>query len=189
MAAFSTSIYGSRDGTEQRAKRRGKPLLSLAFTVSGFTIGEFAIRSVRGRSELLAPIVVPIWPCYVTLLTMGTTNQARFDVGVNPDKFNVNKFKVGSWAYFVESGKTSVFRQVTSVVPAYESGGEIVYGYIDLQSGNGKSGWAGTSTAVPSYAAGAKVYPCIVGMRKGNEIVFNNETIDQNSEMISVEEL
>lgn len=141
---WSTDVQSAFSGAEQRARRRVAPRWETIFEVRLQPLPFSVIRS-RMQAELQAPVVVPIWTRYEGLSGIAS-NVATLDAAITK-----SPFKVGSYAYFVESGKTSVFRRITAKGTST----------ITLASGN--AAWPDITP--PTYTSAAIVYPCILGLR------------------------
>lgn len=163
VVSYKTSVAETRNEGKQRARWRQKPRYAIAYAVSSLSVAESSLRRTQIIGELQAPVVVPIWTDEFTLDSMLSTHVA--DLGESLAK---KKFKVGSYAYFVQSGKVSTFRKIASM-----SGDTITF----------------EAASVPVFTAGASVYPCIRGFRKKNSAMFTAQMIDQTDEAIAVEEL
>lgn len=163
VSGFRTTVAETRNDGRQRARWRGKPRYALSYSVSAMTIQESALRRSQLIGELQAPIVVPIWTDAFTLDSMPSTHVA--DLGETLTK---KKFKPGSYAYFVQTGKVSTFRKIVSV-----SGETVTF----------------EAASVPVFTNGATVYPCIKGYRPKTSAAFTALMIDQTDEAIAVEEL
>lgn len=165
---FKTSVQRSRNGVEQRNSDRSNPLYAIGYG-RNHSASEWPARKVSLMAELSAAVVVPIW-------VRGDGFVSEVSNVVTLDVTTVRSpFKVGSYAYFVEVGKTSVFRLITAVSGLT----------ITLASGNA----AYPDIAVPTYSSAADVYPCIVGLRKDNSAGWAEDQVDQVAEDILVEEL
>lgn len=166
---FKTDVVMNRQAGEQRARRRSHPRYAMQYTIAAMTIAELSLRKARSITELGAPLVVPLWPQWQTLVTMTTANRADLDVPTAR-----LPFKVGSWAYFVQTGKVSTFRQITAL------GSD----YIDLAaSGHYPAG------TLPSFTAGARVYPCILGAHNDNQFAFELIALNSTDQRVAVMEL
>lgn len=163
ISSFRTTVAESRNDGRQRARWRGKPRYAIAYSVSALTIAESSLRRSQAVGELKAPVVVPVWTDAFTLDAMTSTHVA--DLGESLTK---KRFKVGSYAYFVQTGKTSTFRKITAI-----SGETITF----------------EAATVPVFTNGATVYPCIKGIRQKGSASFTALMIDQTDEAIAIEEL
>ena len=97
---FSTSSAEAQSESRQRARWRKQPRYALSYSLSALTTAEFTARRSAIIGELQSPLVVPIWTDEFELDSMTSTHVA--DLGESLTK---KKFKVGSYAYFVQTGK------------------------------------------------------------------------------------
>ncbi len=160
---FNTSVAEATGQGRQRARWRQQPKYAIAYTVAALTVSEFSVRRSAIIGELAAPLVCPIWTDEFVLLAMASANVA--DLG---ETLTRKKFKVGSYACFMQTGLATTFRKIVSI-----SGTTVTF----------------EAASVPSFTAGATVYPCIVGERAKSGTGFNLNKIDDTDELISVEEL
>lgn len=160
-ASYRVSVNASRNQGEQRARWAMRPRFSFAYQVAALPSADFAQRRASLLAELTSPIVVPIWTDEFTLSSMTSAHVAN--LGVQLAK---KKFKVGSFAYFVQGGNAT-FRKILTV---------------------GSTSLTFVAESVPTYTAGALVYPCILGLR-GQESQFTANLVSETDETISVEEL
>lgn len=160
---FNTSVAEATGGGRQRARWRKQPRYAMAYTVAAMTAAEFTVRRSALIGELASPLVVPIWPDEFTLASMTSTHVANLG-----ETLSKKKFKVGSYAYFVQSGLTSTFRKITIV---------------------GSSSLTFEAASVPVFTAGATVYPCILGQRPKDGSAFMLNRVDETDEQIAIEEL
>jgi len=163
--AWKTDVQPSRDGSEQRSRRRQQPRYRFGYAIAALTTAQFAVRRAKGILEQGAALCVPIWTDAHTLASTVTT--AGGQVATLGATMDGNKFKVGSYAYIVQTGKPSVFRQITAVGTTT----------ITLAAGG-----------TVSYTAGAEVYPCILGV-PSDGLTFAASKLDDTDETITVEEL
>lgn len=164
---FVTSILKARNGVEQRTAERTYPLYSIAYG-RNFAGAEWSARRAKMILEFGGSVVVPLW---------ARQDQYVSAVGdvVTLDATTVRSpYKVGSYAYFEETGKTSVFRQLTAFAGST----------ITLEAGNA----AYPDIAVPTYTNAAVVYPCIAGLRADNNAEWSADQVDETTEVIHVEE-
>ena len=124
---------------------------------------EFSLRRSNVITELQAPVVVPIWTDEFGLLEMQSANVSLLDATLAK-----KRFKIGSYAYFEQSGKTSTFRKITNIA---------------------SNALTFEAASVPAFTAGATVYPCILGMRPKDGAAFVMQRLDETDEMINIEEL
>ena len=167
---WSTLIQSARNGAEQRIRQRQAPRLSLLYTLSALSVSEYALRRAHGMDEVSAPVVVPIWHAYQTLASMTSANVANFAVNLA-----LREFRVGSYAYFEQTGLVSCFRKIT------------VVGAVDLTLTASPSAYPGGT--VPTFTAGARVYPCIFGIPDDNAVVFEHNRPHDSGEVVYVDEL
>ena len=160
---FSTSIAESQSESRQRARWRKQPRYSLSYSLSVLTTTEFSARRSAIIGELQSPVVVPIWTDAFELESMTSTHVANLG-----ESLAKKKFKVGSYAYFVQTGIVSTFRKITAI-----SGTSLTF----------------ESATVPVFTSGATIYPCIFGQRPKDGAAFTANLIDQTDEQISIEEL
>lgn len=170
IARHRTDIQTMREGSEQRARRRARPRYATSFMLSGLPTLDFAQRRAKALKELGRPVVVPIWPAPLTLVSMPNADQASF----NPTTLALKKFKVGSWAYFVQTGNVSTFRKITGIGSTF----------LDLHATD-----AFPVPPIPAFTAGALVYPCVLGRRFDNAAAFEAQRLNVSNEEVSVEEL
>lgn len=162
---WKTDVQAARDGSEQRSRRRQQPRYRHGYTIAALTTAEFAARRAKSILEQGAALCVPIWTDPHTLAnTITTAGGQSASLGAGMD---ANKFKPGSYAYIVQSGKPSVFRQITAVGSTS----------VTLAAGGSVS-----------YTAGATVYPCIVGI-PAEGLAFAASKLDDTDETVLVEEL
>jgi hypothetical protein len=163
--AWKTDVQTARDGSEQRAGRRGQPRYRFGYVISALNIAQFALRRAKGILEQGAALCVPVWTDPHTLAnTITTAGGQAATLGAGMDG---QKFKVGSYAYIVQTGKPTVFRQITAVGSTT----------VTLAAGG-----------TVSYTAGAEVYPCIVGLTTDG-LSFAAGKLDDTDETVLVEEL
>jgi hypothetical protein len=139
-----TNIKLVRSTGEQRARKRRRPKFSITYSLPALNTLEFSQLSSQLLAMQRAPVVVPVWTDYFSLVSMPTVNSA--DIGLDT---TYKKFKVGSWAYMVQAGKVSTFRLITIV------------GASGVLTFDGTAIYPGTG--VKTFTAGARVYPCILG--------------------------
>lgn len=163
--AWVTEIQESRDGSEQRSARREKPRYRLEYAIAALNIGEFSQRRAKSLLEQMAAIVVPIWTDPHT--SAGTVTVAAGQTVTLGSGMDTHKFKVGGYCYFVQTGKVSVFRQITAVGTTT----------ITVAAGG-----------TVSFTAGAEVYPCLTGL-PSEGISFLLSKLDDNQEAVAIEEL
>ncbi len=158
---WSTEITTARDGSEQRTRRRLQPRYRMAYTIAALSVAEFAVRRAKAILEQGAAVVVPIWTDQFVLASAVTPDESDADLD---EPLDVQKFKVGSYAYFV--GDTTAFRLITAIAD----------GVLTLADGDG------------SFDIGATVYPCIVGVA-ADGANFTAQKLDDSTEETVVEEL
>jgi hypothetical protein len=151
IQVWRTDILTAFSGAEQRARRRNEPRYDIMFETEELDQSFTVIRS-RMLKEMGAPVVVPIWTRPQTFVSL-VADVLTLDVDLTK-----SPFRIGSYVYFVESGKTSVFREIED-----KSGAT-----VDLVTGNA----AYPNITPPTYTTAAKVYPCIVGIRSDNVADF-----------------
>lgn len=162
VATYRTSIAEARGEGRQRARWRQQPRYAISYQVTALTVAEFAARRATILGELAAPVVVPIWTDEHELSGMAG-HVATLTASVVK-----KKFKAGSYAYFVQTGLVSTFRRIVSI-----SGSTVTF----------------AAATVPSFTAGATVYPCILGKRPKDGAGFTLHLVDNSDEAISIEEL
>lgn len=160
---YSTSVAESESESRQRARWRQHPRYALSYTIAAMTTAEFTSRRSAIIGELQAPLVVPIWTDEFELASMTSTHVANLG-----ESLAKKKFKVGSYAYFVQTGKVSTFRKILDV-----SGTSLTF----------------EAATVPVFTNGATVYPCIVGQRTRDGAAFTANLVSETDEQISIEEL
>ena len=151
IQSWKTDILTAFSGAEQRARRRSEPLYEQSFETIELA-QPFTVIRKRMLEEASAPIVVPLWSRWQDFVSLVS------DVLTLDSDLTKSPFRVGSYVYFVESGKTSVFREITA-----KSGATVT-----LVTGNA----AYPDITPPTYTTAADVYPCIVGMRLENQGEF-----------------
>lgn len=163
--AWATNIMEARDGSEQRSRRRDKARFRLAYTLAALNIGQFSVRRAKSLLEQAAAVVAPVWTDEFTLegASVGT-GAATADLG---ESLTLQKFKVGSYAYFQQAGKTSTFRRILAV------DGDT----LDLAAGG-----------ADTFTAGATVIPCILGL-PAEGANFQLAKLDDSDEAVVIEEL
>ncbi len=166
---FNTIVTRNRIGGEQRGNRRSRPAYGLDYQQSNLDIENYAAEKARTLKALGAPLVVPIWPRWFTLLEMSTVNRALFTASIAR-----KPFKPGQYAYFVQDGLVSTFRLITAV-------GDTT---IDFDA---SAAYPGPS--IPAFTSGASVYPCIFGSNKDNAAGFKLARVNASNRIVSVEEL
>ena len=169
-SSFKTTIVTGRAEGEQRATRRSLARLSIAYAFTAMTAGEYALRRARAIQQLGACVVCPVWPASRTLSAMTTVDRATLTAALTGD----HKFRVGSYAYFVQSGKASTFRLVTAIGS----------NYLDLHATS-----ASPVPPIPAFTNGATVYPCIRGIHNDNAAMFEGNRVDDFDQMLSILEL
>lgn len=169
IANFRTTAFIARGGDEQRARRRQRPRYSINFMLSALDLAAFTLRRANSLLELRAPVVIPIWTHPYTLSSMTSVNAAEFLIPLAR-----KKFKVGSYAYFVQAGKVSTFRLITAI----NSTSLTLHATTAFPTG-----------AIPAFTVGAQVYPCILGRRTDDATSFNFNRVNQTDEAIACEEL
>lgn len=159
----------SRRGDEQRARRRQRPRYSINYMLSALDLAAFTLRRANTLIELISPIVIPIWTHPYVLSSMTDADTAEFLLPMAH-----KKFKVGSYAYFVQAGKVSTFRLITA---------------INVSSISLDHTAAFPTGTIPSFTVGAQVHPCIVGRRTDDTTAFTLSRVTQTEEVIAAEEL
>lgn len=168
-SVYRTTSFTSRAGGEQRARRRNRPRFSISYTLSDMNFAESSLRRSKAIRELQSPVVVPIWTDFETLDSMTDPDTAELVVALA-----ARKFKAGSYAYFVQDSLVSTFRLITAVNATSLALSDIEF----IPTGS-----------LPEFTAGARVYPCILGMRTENNANFTLSRFDQTTEQISIDEL
>jgi hypothetical protein len=166
---FRTTSFTARGGGEQRSRRRLRPRYSINYMLTALNLAAFTLRRANTLLELQAPIVIPIWTHPYTLSSMSDANTAALGLALAS-----KKFKVGSYAYFVQTGKVSTFRLITAVNSTSLS----LHATTAYPTGT-----------IPGFTAGALVYPCILGRRTDDASTFTLSRVTQTDEMIAAEEL
>jgi len=166
---FRTTSFVARGGDEQRARRRQRPRYSINYILTALDLAAFTLRRANSLRELQAPVVIPIWTHPYTLSSMTTVNTAEFLIGLSS-----KKFKVGSYAYFVQAGKVSTFRLITAV----NSTSLTLHATTAYPTG-----------AIPAFTVGAQVHPCILGRRTEDSTSFSFSRVNQTDESLYAEEL
>lgn len=164
-----TEIITSRMGGEQRARKRQRPRYSIAYRLSALNIQEHSLRKAKSLKELGRPVCVPIWTAWLALTSMTTVDRAELTVALA-----LKKFKVGSWAYFTQAGKVSTFRRIVAVGATF----------IDLHASD-----SFPVPPIPAFTAGARVYPCVLGMRVQSQAAATKMRLNSTDELVSVAEL
>lgn len=152
-----TQITKSKDGSEQRARKRNRVRYSLSYQIAAMNLAELTVRKAAVHRGLGGLLAVPIWHA-VELLVSSASNAFTLTTGVGlvlAESF----FRVGGLAYFEQTGKTSVFRRVDSFT------GDNV---LNLVAGNAEF----PDIAMPAFTAGAKVYPVVIGIADENSTRF-----------------
>lgn len=150
-----TDVATAFSGAEQRARRRSRPTYELMMFRTE-QLSTFAVRRARMLQEVGRPIVVPIWT-HPEDISVNTGGGNTITLGVTT--LAKSAFREGSYVYFVESGKTSTFRQISAVGTTT----------ITCVAGN----CAFPDIPMPSYTTAGVAYPCILGMRQENVAEFN----------------
>lgn len=161
---WQTDILTARDGSEQRSRRRQQPRYRVGYTLAALNGEQFAVRRAKSLLEQAAAVVVPVWTDPFTLGSTVGTGTATADLS---ESLALQKFKPGSYAYFVQTGKTATFRRIVAV------GDESV----DLAAGG-----------ADTFTAGATVYPCVVGV-PAEGANFTANKLDDTDEAVVIEEL
>lgn len=169
ISDFRTTSFIARGGDEQRARRRQRPRYSINYILGALTLAQFTLRRANSLLELQAPIVIPIWTHPYALSSMTDANTAEFLISLSR-----KKFKLGSYAYFVQPGKVSTFRLITAVNSTS----------LSLHAST-----AYPTGAIPAFTVGAQVYPCILGRRTDDTTAFTFNRVIQTDEAIAAEEL
>ncbi len=162
VSAYRTSIATAASGGDQRARWRKRPRYSLTYFISSLDMAEFSVRRSKQIQELRAPVCCPIWTDTFELSSMLSANVADLGATLAP-----RKFKVNSYAYFVQ-GSNSSFRLITAI-----SSTQLTF----------------AAGSFPTYTAGALVYPCIIGKRVRGKNGFTFNLVNDTDEQITVEEL
>jgi len=167
---WQTGIQQSKNGTEQRNSMRSRPLYSIAYAISGMNTLDWGARRMAALRAMASAIVVPLWTVPESfesvageIVTLDVTSLAK------------TAFQVGGYAYFEQTGLASVFRVITAI------GADT----ITLASGNA----AYPDVTVPTYTAGALVYPCIIGQRDNNTLDSRMAGLESSEEILYVQEL
>lgn len=167
---WKTPIVVNREGGEQRAKIGVAPKLSMAYLIRSVRAQRFAIRRAMAMQQVGKAVVVPVWTEYGVSLSFAT-NSVTLNAAITS-----LKYKVGSWIY-VTQGVNACFRKITVVAtPA-----------INLSSAGADFFPVGFTWA--TFTAGARVYPCILGMRNNNSYRYLLNRVDRAAEQILIEEL
>lgn len=163
--AWATEIQEARDGSEQRSARREKPRYRIEYAIAALSVGAFSQRRAKSLLEQAAAVVVPIWTDPHT--SAGTVTTAAGQTVTLGSGMDAKKFKVGGYCYFVQSGKTSIFRLITAVGTTT----------ITVAAGG-----------TVSFTSGAEVYPCLTGLpSQGSSFLLSK--LDDNQEAVAIEEL
>lgn len=167
---WETGITTSRNGGEQRSCGRAKPLYSFTYQRSAIKPTNFALLHGRAMQDTGTAVVVPNWTKYYAASSFATHTVT---LGAT---ITTMRFKVGSWIYVSQSG-SACFRKITAIAGAV----------ITLSSDSGDIEPAGFTWA--TFSAGARVYPCLLGVRIGNGFGFEVNRVDRSDMAVSVEEL
>ncbi len=170
LTGWKTSITVNREGGEQRSRLRKAPRLTISYKTGVLTTMNFAKRRAAAMAQMRAAVVIPVWVEYKTASAFATNS-----VTANSAITSL-KFKNGSWVYVLQGG-VGCFRKITSVATPV----------INLSSDGDDFYPVGFSWA--GFSAGARVYPCIVGMRAGNAMQFQLPAADRKDDAIEIEEL
>lgn len=170
ITQWKTGLVPNRESGEQRTRNSDFPRLILSYKVGAIRPKAFAIRRGQTMQQLGNAVVVPIWVEYGTASAFGTHT-----VTLNAAITSL-KYKVGSWIY-VKQGASACFRKIVSVATPVislspDSGDIYPVGF----------GWG-------TFSSGARVYPCILGMRNNNAYKFRLNRVDRSEDAIEVEEL
>lgn len=169
VVSWETAISSGFDGAEQRARLLSSPRYQLTFRADGTSIPSYSIRRASAELELGRPVVVPLWPRPSTLSSLAAQVAT---ISGPPSK---RPYKVGSFAYFVEDGLTSVFAEILALDATT----------ITIAAGNA----AFPDTTVPAYTSAAIVYPCIISSYKSNQADFEDVNVLEKSLIMSFSEL
>jgi hypothetical protein len=131
---------------------------------------DWGTRRLAALREMAGAVVLPLW-------TLPETFESVVSETVTLDVVSLAKtaFQIGGYAFFDQDGLASVFRVITAI--GVDS--------ITLAAGNA----AYPEIAVPSYTAGALVYPCIIGQRNDNTLDGRMAGLEAAEEILYVQEL
>lgn len=170
LTSWVTSIQGNRESGEQRFRVKAKPKLVISYEYRGMAPNAFVTNRVKMIEQLGKAVVCPVWTEYGTALSFAT-NSVTLNAAIT-----TLKHKVGGWIY-VTQGANACFRKITTVATPT----------INLSSAGADFFPVGFSWA--GFSAGARVYPCVLGMKTENTYRVMNLRADRQDAPISVEEL
>lgn len=168
--SWRTGGTTNREGGAQRTKVMQAPKLSIEYVRQAITPQQFALRRAEAVAQAGAAVVVPVWTEYGTASSFGTHS-----VTLNAAITSL-KYKVGSWVY-VKQGASACFRKIVSVATPV----------ISLSSSGADIYPVGFTWAV--FTAGARVYPCILGVKNDNRFSFVLRRTDRAAHVVGVDEL
>lgn len=172
-----TDITMANSGTEQRARRREKPLYDFMFRYNALQTGTFSARHMSMIKELGAPIVLPIWSHRFDFLSEAA-DVVTLDV-TSGIKLSKTPFQVGQYAYFVDPGGvyTSTFRLITAISDT---------GTITCEAGTVSYPSGGS---VQPYQVGDFVYPALIGIRKESAFTVERHRVTLTDEIMDFSQL
>lgn len=168
--AWETLIQGNREAGEQRACTRSKPRYGIRYTRRGVGSKDFALQRGRAMQETNAAVVVPLWPKWL-VSTAFAAHSVTFGASVT-----YPAFKVGSWIYALQ-GSDACFRKITAIASAT----------ITLSATGSDFFPVGFTWA--TFVAGARIYPCVLGMRDSNAFAYDLRRVDRVNTEIVIDEL
>lgn len=189
-SSYHTTVATSTDGSDQRARWRGRPRYAIAYAISGMTARQFARRRSKQISELIAPCVVPIWTDRIPITSMSSPT-------ITVNLSSQRKFKVGCWIYLTQAGQPSAFRKISGIsisgtVMTMTLTDEIVsFGQLLTTEGGliiTTEGGLEITVNVDFTSAGF-VYPCLTGKRTAGKCNFQQDAFNNTTENVAYEEL
>jgi hypothetical protein len=170
VTRWDTAIQVNREGGEQRANIMARPKLGLTYSRSALRPQQFAINRAKAMKEVGAAVVVPVWTEY------GAADSFAANSVTLTATITSLKFKIGSWIYVTQVAN-ACFRKIASVAAAT----------ISLSSSAADFSPVGFNWSL--FTSGARVYPCVLGMRADNSYRYSLNRVDRSDAFVTVEEL
>lgn len=156
---FVTNVTATKDGSEQRARRRNKPRYRITYSITGIKVAKLSVYRARFMRLVSRPVSVPIWHVSETLNGI-LGDQISLTTG-NGLFVKQSPFKAGGLIYFTHPTFGDCWRRIVSTQ------GETV---INLKPGNAEF----PNAPMPAYPAGTRAYPVIDGLIDTEASRFNS---------------
>lgn len=160
IIGWPTTVNTARSGLEQRTRNSQYPKFRMDYVNAALSAAEYALRRTRAHSEVVAPIVVPLWPIeYEFSSKLGQiitlTETAQTWDNILKDEYLFITDPAVSDAFFTIEAVSGATVTVTQAISAL-------------------------------YGANTRIYPCLKGVRSEGRVQFKSASLGSLDEVIAI---